>query len=65
MNKRLIALVLAALMVLTAVPALAEEAASWLTDTTPVTLKVFYDRPVDASILADAWGNEPHPSGAV
>ncbi|MBR5379837.1 MAG: extracellular solute-binding protein [Clostridia bacterium] len=59
MNKRLIALVLAALMVLTAVPALAEEAASWLTDTTPVTLKVFYDRPVDASILADAWGNEP------
>ena len=45
MNKRLIALVLAALMVLTAVPALAEEAASWLTDTTPVTLKVFYDVP--------------------
>ena len=56
MSKRLISILLAVLMALSAF-ALAEE--SWKTDTTPVTLKVFYDRPIDASILADAWGNEP------
>ena len=59
MTKRVLSIVLAALLALTAVSALGEETASWLTDTSPVTLKVFYDRPVDASILADAWGNEP------
>ncbi|MBQ3668616.1 MAG: extracellular solute-binding protein [Clostridia bacterium] len=56
MSKRLVSLLLAALLALGAF-AVAEE--SWKTDTTPVTLKVFYDRPIDASILADAWGNEP------
>ncbi len=61
MNKRIVSLFLVMLMVLSlAHLAAAEEATpSWLTDTTPVTLKVYYDRPIDASNIVANWGKEP------
>ena len=58
--KRFLCGVLAALMLFSVAGiSLAEETASWLTDTSPVTLKVYYDRPMNGAQVAEAWGNDP------
>lgn len=60
MSKRIVSLVLAVLLMFSmAGISLAEETASWLTDTSPVTLKVYYDRPINGAQVAEAWGNDP------
>ena len=60
MTKRIVSLLLIAVMALSLVcAASAEETPSWKQDTSPVTLKVYYDRPVDAAQMVSAWGNEP------
>ena len=60
MSKRIVSLVLAVLLMFSmAGISLAEEMASWLTDTSPVTLKVYYDRPINGAQVAEAWGNDP------
>ncbi len=62
MTKRIVSLALAVIMALSlACIASAEDAGtpSWKQDTSPVTLRVYYDRPVDAAQMVSAWGNEP------
>lgn len=61
MTKRIVSLVLALVMVLSmANIAMAESTTeSWKTDTTPVTLKVYYDRPMNGAQVTEAWGKDP------
>lgn len=58
MMKRITALALALLLLMSASSVLAETA-SWLTDTSPIKLKAYFDRPIDSSLLASSWGVEP------
>lgn len=61
MTKRIVSLVLALLMILSTMAISSAETTtdSWLTDTSPVTLKMYYDRPVDGAEVSDANGTEP------
>ncbi len=61
MTKRIVSLVLALLFVFSAVATGSAESTtgSWLSDTSPVTLKMYYDRPVDGAEVSQANGIEP------
>lgn len=60
MTKRIVSLLLAVLMIVSVAGAsLAEETPSWQKDTSPVTLKVYYDRPTNGAQVAESWGKDP------
>ncbi len=60
MTKRIVSLLLIVVMALSLIgTAIAEETPSWKRDTAPVTLKVYYDRPIDAAQIVSSWGKEP------
>lgn len=58
--KKLVSLMLALMMCLSIASfAAADETPAYLSDTSPVTLKMYYDRPVDGNLVAQANGKEP------
>ena len=58
--KKFVSLMLAILMCLSIVSVgTAEDTPAYLSDTSPVTLKMYYDRPVDGNLVAQANGKEP------
>ena len=61
MTKRIVSLMLALMIVLsaTAIGTAESATASWLSDTSPATLKLYYDRPVDGAEVSQANGIEP------
>jgi len=60
MTKRIVSLLLAVLMIVSvAGVSLAEDTPSWQKDTSPVTLKVYYDRPTNGAQVAESWGKDP------
>lgn len=60
MTKKLLSLLLVLMLVLsTASLGLAEETPAYAPDTSPVTLKLYFDRPVDGNLVAEANGKEP------
>lgn len=60
MTKRIVSLLLAVLMIVSvAGVSLAEDTPSWQKDASPVTLKVYYDRPTNGAQVAESWGKDP------
>lgn len=58
--KKLVSLMLALLMCMSIVSvSSAEDVPAYLSDTSPVTLKMYFDRPVDGNLVAQANGKEP------
>ena len=58
--KKLVSLVLAIMMMLSIASfSFAEDTPAYLSDTSPVTLKMYYDRPVDGNLVSQANGQEP------
>ena len=58
--KKLVSLLLALCLCLSLAPlSLAEDTPAYLSDVSPVTLKMYFDRPVDGNLVAQANGKEP------
>ena len=58
--KKLVSLMLALCLCLSLAPlGMAEDVPAYLSDVSPVTLKMYFDRPVDGNLVAQANGKEP------